>query len=250
VVVNGAIRGELSELRQFSVDDIETMRYLSATDATTKYGTGYPGGVIEVSMRGTGAVPTGSRTAFAGRVIPAVAEGRLPVPGDALRVECLSQQNQERRIGEGSFEGVVDDLLLLGVGSPSQSVAVSVVNVRKVEILERRSRTGWGKVIGGLLGAVAGGIQGGSTFNPEGSLHFKRGWYATVGTILGGAAGVAVGPGVGGLFKTDAWIDAPPRLDCAILGIGASDARRLRPTRVGMPEPKYRSEITFGPKPR
>jgi len=31
--------------------NIETMRYLSAADATTKYGTGFPGGVIEVTTR-------------------------------------------------------------------------------------------------------------------------------------------------------------------------------------------------------
>ena len=50
VVVNGTPRGGLDELRQFFPENIETVRYLSAADATTKYGTGYPGGVIEVSM--------------------------------------------------------------------------------------------------------------------------------------------------------------------------------------------------------
>ncbi len=32
-------------------ENIETLRYLSAPDATTKYGTGYIGGVIEVTTR-------------------------------------------------------------------------------------------------------------------------------------------------------------------------------------------------------
>lgn len=54
VVVDGTVRGELSELRRFFPENIETLRYLSASDATTKYGTGYPGGVIEVSTRGLG----------------------------------------------------------------------------------------------------------------------------------------------------------------------------------------------------
>ncbi len=49
VVVDGTARGELRELRRLFSDNIETLRYLSAPDATTKYGTGYPGGVIEVS---------------------------------------------------------------------------------------------------------------------------------------------------------------------------------------------------------
>jgi hypothetical protein len=48
-VVDGTVRGELDELRRFNTYNIETMRYLSASDATTKYGTGYMGGVIEVT---------------------------------------------------------------------------------------------------------------------------------------------------------------------------------------------------------
>lgn len=51
VIVDGAARGELSELRRMSTDNIETMRYLSAPDATTRYGTGFPGGAIEVTTR-------------------------------------------------------------------------------------------------------------------------------------------------------------------------------------------------------
>ena len=54
VVIDGAARGELDELRRLFPDNIETLRYLSAPDATTKYGTGYPGGVIEVSTIGPG----------------------------------------------------------------------------------------------------------------------------------------------------------------------------------------------------
>jgi hypothetical protein len=48
VVVNGTPRGDIGELRSISSDAIDNMRYLSAADATTKYGTGYMGGVIEV----------------------------------------------------------------------------------------------------------------------------------------------------------------------------------------------------------
>ena len=51
VAVDGVVRGELDELRQLNTTNIETMRYLSAPDATTKYGTGFPGGVIEVDTR-------------------------------------------------------------------------------------------------------------------------------------------------------------------------------------------------------
>ena len=52
VVVDGIARGELIELRQLRNDNIESMRFISAADATTKYGTGYSGGVIEVTTRG------------------------------------------------------------------------------------------------------------------------------------------------------------------------------------------------------
>ena len=51
VVVDGTSRGELNEFRRINSDDIESMRYLSGPDATTTYGTGYPGGVIEVTTR-------------------------------------------------------------------------------------------------------------------------------------------------------------------------------------------------------
>ena len=49
VMIDGVARGELDELHRLSAENIETMRYLSAPDATTRYGTGFPGGVIEVT---------------------------------------------------------------------------------------------------------------------------------------------------------------------------------------------------------
>ena len=54
VVVDGISRRELDDLRGISTESIENMRFLSAADATTKYGTGYMGGVIEVTTRGLG----------------------------------------------------------------------------------------------------------------------------------------------------------------------------------------------------
>ncbi len=51
VVVDGTVRRVLADLYRMSTDDIETMRYLSASDATTRYGTGYIGGVIEATTR-------------------------------------------------------------------------------------------------------------------------------------------------------------------------------------------------------
>ena len=51
IVVDGVSRGELQDLYRLNTGNIETMRYLSASDATTRYGTGYIGGDIEVTMR-------------------------------------------------------------------------------------------------------------------------------------------------------------------------------------------------------
>jgi hypothetical protein len=51
VMIDGVARGELDELYRLSTENIETMRYLSAPDATTRYGTNFPGGVIEVTTR-------------------------------------------------------------------------------------------------------------------------------------------------------------------------------------------------------
>jgi hypothetical protein len=51
VHVNQSRRGDLDELRAMSVTEVESMEFLSPSDATTLYGTGYPGGVIEVLTR-------------------------------------------------------------------------------------------------------------------------------------------------------------------------------------------------------
>jgi hypothetical protein len=51
VFVDGMRFGSLSSLSRFSSSQIELMRYLRATDATTRYGTGFPGGIIEITTR-------------------------------------------------------------------------------------------------------------------------------------------------------------------------------------------------------
>jgi hypothetical protein len=44
--------GTADSLRDFRAEDIRELRYLSPTAATTRYGTGHRGGVIEVFLRG------------------------------------------------------------------------------------------------------------------------------------------------------------------------------------------------------
>ena len=52
VYVNGVRYGTQDVLRSLRSMDVQEMRFLSASDATTRYGTGHVGGVIEVTTRG------------------------------------------------------------------------------------------------------------------------------------------------------------------------------------------------------
>jgi len=52
VIVDGAARmGGIDELRSFRVPDIQEVEFLSASDATTRFGTGYEAGAILVQTR-------------------------------------------------------------------------------------------------------------------------------------------------------------------------------------------------------
>ena len=48
VYMNGLFRGDLTSLRAILVQDIEEIQFISPSDATTRWGTGHPGGVIHV----------------------------------------------------------------------------------------------------------------------------------------------------------------------------------------------------------
>jgi hypothetical protein len=55
VFVDGLHRGDLDVLNGMDVREVQEIRYLSASDATTRFGTGYPGGIIEIlTKRGGG----------------------------------------------------------------------------------------------------------------------------------------------------------------------------------------------------
>ena len=49
--VDGAPRGDVNDLRFIPADQIEQIEYMSATDASTRFGTDYQGGVILVTNR-------------------------------------------------------------------------------------------------------------------------------------------------------------------------------------------------------
>ena len=50
-ILDGARIGGPNDLNRVDVADIVEMRFLSASDATTRYGTGFDAGAIEVSTR-------------------------------------------------------------------------------------------------------------------------------------------------------------------------------------------------------
>lgn len=51
VVLDGVPYGEIDSLSSIDSRSVSSIRFVSATDATTLYGTGYVGGVIEVRTR-------------------------------------------------------------------------------------------------------------------------------------------------------------------------------------------------------
>ena len=51
VAIDDVIRGRLDELRAVRVGNIQEIRFISASDATTRWGTGGQGGVIEIITR-------------------------------------------------------------------------------------------------------------------------------------------------------------------------------------------------------
>ncbi len=51
VFVDGRPFGALDSLHQIGAETIDVIRFHSASDATTRFGTGYPAGIIEVITR-------------------------------------------------------------------------------------------------------------------------------------------------------------------------------------------------------
>jgi hypothetical protein len=51
VFLDGRPYGSLDVLAQLETEHIEELRYISGSDATTRYGTGYPAGIIDVITR-------------------------------------------------------------------------------------------------------------------------------------------------------------------------------------------------------
>ena len=57
VFMDGRNYGALDALHQINIEIIHEIRFINAADATTRHGTGYPAGIIEVITRRDDAVP-------------------------------------------------------------------------------------------------------------------------------------------------------------------------------------------------
>lgn len=51
VFVDGRPYGSMESLNQFFSETLQEIRFISAPDATTRFGTGYPAGIIEIITR-------------------------------------------------------------------------------------------------------------------------------------------------------------------------------------------------------
>ena len=49
--VDGSRRSNVRDLQSMRINDVEQMEYMSASDATTRYGTGHAGGAVLVTTR-------------------------------------------------------------------------------------------------------------------------------------------------------------------------------------------------------
>lgn len=54
VYINGVRRGGVAELRRIQIRNVEEIRYVRPTDATTRYGMNHGSGAIEVTLLGGG----------------------------------------------------------------------------------------------------------------------------------------------------------------------------------------------------
>ena len=217
VVLNGAPYGEIEELLDMTIDGIEEMRFLNASDATTRFGTGYDGGAILVVSRGRLASPRRTaRSLLVGAV----------QPGERVRLTV-----------EGPWTGVLQvsgpDSISLLVDEVDQEISFSWASVERLEVSAgRKSR--WH---GGLRGAGVGGfvgLVGGIMFAPGSGLRHCRllnrtcesigvveaAGYAAAGMLIGGTVGALV-------HGRERWrtVDVPVQVGFAATGGGSMAIR-------------------------
>ena len=223
---------QMDDLRSLRGSEIDQMRYLNRSDATTRFGTGYEAGAIVVDL---------SRGSGGGRGPRTTAErARVGVqPGDRVRFTV-----------DGSWTGVVQssssDSISLLVDEVAQQISFSWASVERLEVSAgRKSRRHGAWVGGGALGAV--GLVGGFLFGPGGLTHcrlFNKAspWakaadhgcerisfvevmgFSAAGMLVGGVVGALVHGGE--LWRT---ADVPVQLGFAVTGGGLMAIKLMVP---------------------
>ena len=51
VILDGSRFGDINTLSSFQVSDVQELRFMNPRDATTRWGTGFPGGAIVINTR-------------------------------------------------------------------------------------------------------------------------------------------------------------------------------------------------------
>jgi hypothetical protein len=108
---------------------------------------------------------------------------------------------------EGEFERWTGSELLLYQGERSRTIDIDDIDI--LEVSEGRSFNTTGAIVGGVLGAAAGGALACATVNRDDYGVFCGGQSDTevvVGAVLGAAAGAALG---GLLFRVERWVPVP-----------------------------------------
>lgn len=143
-------------------------------------------------------------------LVRTVGQGRIPNPGDFLRLECFPASSSEQRVGEGFFAGGGEGLVRLDLGTVGSGVEIPASSIGRVQVREQRSRSRLGAILGGLAGGVAGGFWGKGFYDPEAeNVHYGNGVYTAGGAIIGLIGGAIVGGITGSLVSYDVWHDAP-----------------------------------------
>ncbi|MDH3206971.1 MAG: hypothetical protein OEO79_10180 [Gemmatimonadota bacterium] len=157
--------------------------------------------LIDIELSGGVAPAAGASTL--------VNQGRIPVAGDRVRIECRIPRAQLLAIGEGFFMGAGEGELLLDVGIATGSVAVPVENVGRVQVQDRGSASRLVGFVGAVLGIAGGAYHGRTWYDRDAKVHFPQGVYMTGGALAGGIAGYLLGRIAGSFVGTTVWVDAP-----------------------------------------
>ncbi len=144
---------------------------------------------------------------------PLAGQEALPAPGSRVRLQPTGAQDWiVGRLEEGDDETLV--LLRDGETTP---LAVSRSMIARLEVSRgRRGRTGTGMLLGGLAGALAGGVTVLALCGPDGCIGSGI-VLLPLGMAGGALAGGGIGAAIGATIRSERWQAVP--LEDPVLGV-------------------------------